>query len=164
MEREKALRMVLGSYNRYYNVKTEGVCAPFCAEAVFQTHNEKYFLTKIAKIAEEDSNEFVFIASEAELTPELFHQLEEKAWNEGLGRVEPKSGHRNSDVTLIVLADRVSEGTMEMARKCRHYRSYRFSFWGWSHFKCAVLDLEQEKVATNRMGSDLARLFPTFKG
>ncbi|MBR1918521.1 MAG: hypothetical protein IJ831_02740 [Spirochaetales bacterium] len=164
MEREKALRMVLGSYNRYYNVKTEGVCAPFCAEAVFQTHNEKYFLTRIAKIAEEDSNEFVFIACEAEVTPEVFQMLEEKAWSEGLGRVVPASGHRNSDITLIVIADRTGIETEKLVRRCRHYRSYRFSFWGWSHFKCALLDLEHDRIITNRMGGELAGLFPAFKG
>ncbi len=164
MEREKALAMVLGSYSRYYNVITEGVRPPFCAEAVFQAHSEKYLLIKAAKIAEEDSNEFVFFATESVLTPDRLDLLIDTAWEKGIGRVVPASGHRNSDVTLMILADKCDGESLELARKAKRYKSYRFSFWGWSNFNLAVLDLEHDRIVTNRRGSDLKKLFPQFIG
>ena len=57
---QEALDKLLPSFRRYYNVKTEDVAAPFVAEAVFQSHNEQYFLIKSARISEANSNEFAY--------------------------------------------------------------------------------------------------------
>ena len=106
--RNKSLEKLLHSYERYYSIQ-RGVEPPFACEAVFESHNEQYFLVKSAKISDADSNEFVFFAELETLDEKNFCELDEAAWNSGLARVKPGPGHRNSDVTLIIIADSISK-------------------------------------------------------
>ena len=63
MTATEALEVLLKSYKRYYNVKTEEVVSPFSAEAAFHSHGEQYFLVKSARLSEADAHEYVFFAT-----------------------------------------------------------------------------------------------------
>ncbi|MBR5896037.1 MAG: hypothetical protein IKZ39_00270 [Lachnospiraceae bacterium] len=155
MNREEKLESVLKSYMRFYNIKREDVTEPFAAEAEFISHNEQYFLLKSAKIADIDSNEFVFFASEESLSAEKLAELDAKAWETGLSRVTPGPGHRNSDVTLIVIADTIDEDAFKLAKKLKHSKSYKFTFHGWSNYKLIAIDLTNNRLTYNRLGRTL---------
>lgn len=159
MESNEALTKVLNSYRGYYNIKTDDVEPPFVAEAVFQSHTEKYVLVKAAHLADIDSNEYVFFAKESALTLERLTELDAKAWERGISRVQPNSNHRNSDVILIVIADSIEESVFTAAKKLKHYKSYRFSFWGWSQYRLIAYDCSTGRFACNRMGKDLKKVF-----
>ena len=64
MNSNGAIEKIYQSFERYYTVSTQNVEAPFVAEAVFKSHNEQYFLIKAAKVADIDSNDFVFFYSD----------------------------------------------------------------------------------------------------
>ena len=159
-----ALDQILPAFQQYYTIKKEDVTPPFCAEAEFRSHNEQYFLVRSAHIADIDSNEFVYFATISDLTDEKFDELVNTAWNTGLAKVHPHEGHRNSDVSLIILADRISDETKIKIKKIKLYKSYKFSFHGWSHFKLAVADLNSlddkgsPALYSNRQGKDFAKL------
>ena len=157
MESNEALEKALDSYRRYYNVTTEGVEPPFCAEAEFHSHNERYVLVKSAKIADLDTNEYVFFARENHLTSERLIELCDAAWERGLARVNPVEGHCSSDVILILVADSVDETAFKSVKKIKRYKSYLFTFRGWSHFRLLVRDCSSGNLACNRMGSDLKK-------
>ena len=159
-----ALDQILPAFQQYYTIKKEDVTPPFCAEAEFRSHNEQYFLVRSAHIADIDSNEFVYFATLSDLNNEKLDELVKAAWNTGLAKVHPHEGHRNSDVSLIILADRISDETKIKIKKTKLYKSYKFSFHGWSHFKLAVCDLDSTdkngafEVFSNRQGRDFAKL------
>ena len=159
---ETTLQKLLHSFERYYNVQTEVVAAPFAAEAEFHSHGEQYFLVKSAHIADIDSNEYVFFAETGELNEALFTQLSTRAWEEGLSRVHPYSGHRNSDVTLIVLADKISDSAFRFIKKAKKSKSYKFSFYGWSNFRALAYEVSTGRAVSNRHGSDLKKLVGTL--
>ena len=94
----EALERVLRSYQTYYNIKTEAVEPPFAAEAIFGSHNEQYFLIKKAKVADIDTNETVYFATEESLSKDRLLELDSIAWERGTANVQPSSNHRNSDV------------------------------------------------------------------
>ena len=96
----EALERVLRSYQTYYNIKTEAVEPPFAAEAIFGSHNEQYFLIKKAKVADIDTNETVYFATEESLSKDRLLELDSIAWERGTANVQPSSNHRNSDVVL----------------------------------------------------------------
>ena len=85
-------------------------------------------------------------------------QLVSKAWATGLEKVRPHEGHRNSDITLIVLADKITEQTQTTIKKTKLYKSYKFSFWGWSNFKLAAVELSSQGIYSNRLGKDYRKL------
>ena len=85
-------------------------------------------------------------------------QLVSKAWATGLEKVHPHEGHRNSDITLIILADKIAEETQITIKKTKLYKSYKFSFWGWSNFKLATAELLNQGIYSNRLGKDYRKL------
>ena len=159
-----AIKQILPAFEQYYTVKKEDITPPFCAEAEFRSHNEQYFLVRSAHIADIDSNEFVYFACPDELNSEKLEKLVKAAWDAGLAKVRPYNGHRNSDVSLLIFTKSINSETIQEIKKNKLYKSYKFSFHGWSHFKLAVTDLENldnsatPTVYTNRQGKDYAKL------
>ena len=164
MEPSDALKQILPAFEQYYTVKKEDITPPFCAEAEFRSHNEQYFLVRSAHIADIDSNEFVYFAAPEELTSDNLAELVNTAWAAGLAKVRPYNGHRNSDVSLFIFTKSISSETAKSVKKIKLYNSYKFSLYGWSHFRLAVVNLNEQDssgspaVYTNRQGKDFVKL------
>ena len=142
MSKEEVLERALRSYMAYYDVERETPEEPFAAEAAFHSHSSTYFLTKSATIGEAESNEYVFFA------------LADR-----LARVKPHANHRNTDISLVVIASSVTEGAENLALRQKHYKSYRLSLHGFSHYRLIVLDLSNEKTTCNRQGHPMKKIF-----
>ncbi len=158
MEQSQAIEKILPAFSQYYTIKKDDVTPPFCAEAEFRSHNEQYFLVRSAHIADIDSNEFVYFADPAELTDEKLKELVNTAWTTGLSKVHPYNGHRNSDISLLIFTKSISPETALQVKKIKLYKSYKFSFHGWSHFKLTVCNVSDLEVYSNRHGKDFAKL------
>lgn len=158
MEPSKALSVILPAFGQYYTIKENNVTPPFCAEAEFRSHNEQYFLVRSAHIADIDSNEFVYFATLSDLDDTKLEEFINAAWQNGLTRVHPHEGHRNSDIILIILADRIADSTKIKIRKTKLYKSYKFSFHGWSHFKLTAVELASKEIYFNRFGKEYSKL------
>ena len=163
MTSKEALQTLLKSYICYYNVKEEGVEEPFVAEAEFFAQDVQYFLVKSAKLGEADSHEYIYFAAEEHLTLERARMLDETAWSRGMSRVEPKPNHRNSDVHLVILAEKIDDDAAQFLKKLRRYESYHHTFWGWSHYRVIALETSTGRLTCNRMGQILTKLFRNIK-
>jgi len=163
MTSKEALQTLLKSYYRYYNVKEEGVEPPFDAEAEFLAQDVQYFLVKSAKLGESDSHEYIYFAAVDHLTLAQAQMLDETAWSRGMARVEPKPNHRNSDVHLVILAEKMDDDAAAFLKKLRRYESYHHTFWGWSHYRVIALETSTGKLTCNRMGQILTKLFRNIK-
>ena len=158
MNKEDVLKHFLNAFTAYYNIEEENVTPPFAAEAKFHTHDEGYWLVKSAKLSEAESDEYVFFALCEDLTMEAYRDFDEKAWEEGLKRTKPFNGMQNSDVTLIIIADRIDKAVKKKAAAVNHFKSYKFGLYGMSHFRLVALELSTEAVIYNRQGSNLKKL------
>ena len=163
MTAREALPILLKSYIAYYNVTEENVTPPFAAEAEFHSHEEQFFLVKAAKLSESESKEFVFFAVTEHLTLQLAKQYDETAWETGLSRVKPHDGHRNSDVVLFILADKIDDDAAAYLKKLRRYQSYRHTLHGWSHYRVIAQEMSTDKPVFNRMGRQLKKLLRNIK-
>lgn len=159
MKKEEVLEKVLRSYAAYYDVDRSTAEAPFLAEAVFHSHNDAYFLVKNACIGEAESHEYVFFALADELDEAQLRSLDEAAWQSGLSRVKPHANHRNTDISLIVIADSVTKEAAKLTGSLKHYKSYRMSLQGFSHYHLIVADLSSGESYCNRQGRSLKKLF-----
>ena len=119
MDVSQALEKLLPAFRQYYTINKDAPVQPFLAEAEFRSHNEQYFLVRSAHIADIDSNEFVYFAGVPVLDDGNLMQLVSKAWATGLEKVHPHEGHRNSDITLIILADKIAEETRITIKKTK---------------------------------------------
>jgi len=158
MDPSQALEKILPSFEQYYTVEKFEEAAPFCAKAEFRSHNEQYFLVRSAHIADIDSNEFVYFACPSLLNSQKLKELVSLSWEKGLSLVKPYNGHKNSDITLIILTDKVEEAVKKEIKKTKLYKSYKFSLYGWSNFKLAVVELDTQIIYFNRFGKDYLKL------
>lgn len=161
----EVLEKLYNSYRPYYSLKISGkddadVASPFCAEAEFKSHTEKYVLVKSAKIADIDSNEYVYFYDAQEVfSIEKVKELANLAWKEGLSKVKPAYGHRNTDITLIIICPVLADEAKKTARKINFYKSYKFGIYGWSRFRLCIYEETSRKCFANRFADDIKKLF-----
>lgn len=159
----EALEKLLPSFQRYYNIKREDVTEPFTAEAEFFTHDEAYFLMKTAKLAQSESKEFVFFKAMDHLSTEDLKKMDETAWNTGLSRVELTPLHHSTDVALVIIAEKIEPEAAKLIRKLSHYKSYCFTFRGWSRYRLIALETSTGKITHNHLGSELKKLISNIQ-
>lgn len=159
ISRNEILDKALKAYSAYYDVAESKLPEPFVAEAEFRSHNDTYFLVKRAKLGEAESNEYVFFASIDSLNQDELNGLSENAWSEGISRVRSHENHKNTDISLVVIADVVSREAQKRTRALKYYKSYKLSLHGFSHFQLLVLETSTGKMFHNKMGHNLKRVF-----
>ncbi|MBO4266749.1 MAG: hypothetical protein J5910_06115 [Lachnospiraceae bacterium] len=158
MTADEVLAALLPLFERYYNVNTDSPEEPFAAEAAFESHNEQYYLIKAAKVADVNMSEYVFFAKCDRLDQDLLGRLDALAWERGLSRVRPGSGHRSTDITLIIVSDTMEDNIGKQIRKTRHYKSYKWGFWGWSNYRLVAIECSSGKAIYNYHGKSLKKL------
>lgn len=149
---------LLRSFQVYYNVKKEDVEPPFVAEAEFHTHDEQFFLVKSAVLAEAESREYIYFAAEKFLDDTLLLRLDKAAWESGMKRVKPHKDHRNTDVSLFIVAEKISEEAFGKIPKLRHYQSYHLGLQGWSHYRLVAIEQSSGRAVYNRFGRSYKKL------
>ncbi len=158
MSTDDTLNALLPLFRNYYNINTEAVMEPFVAEAVFESHNEQYYLVKAAKVADVDMNEYVYFAKCDRLTSDDLRMYDETAWERGSSKAKPGYNHRSTDVTLVIIAGSIDEDTKKMVRKMRHYKSYKWGFNGWSNYRLVAIGCNEGKAFYNHQGRNLKKL------
>ena len=158
MSTKETLSALLPLFKDYYNVNTDDVEEPFAAEAAFSSHNEQFYLIKAAKVADINMNEYVYFAECDKLGCEELSRLDAVAWERGLSKVSPGYDHRNTDVSLIIVANSIDDTAKKLIRKTRHYKSYRFGFFGWSNYRLVAIECSSGTAFYNHQGRSLKKL------
>ncbi len=158
MDLTQPFEKLVSRFEAYYDVHREGVTPPFDAEAEFHSHDEQFFLVRSATISEAESHEYVYFAKQEVLDVDTLREMDEKAWETGVSHVNPHKDHRNSDVSLIILANEITEGAAAVIPKLRHYKSYHFSLQGWSQYRLIAVESSTGRIVCNRQGKDLKKL------
>ena len=140
MTLQETLDKILPSFQRYYDIIREDVPAPFAAVAEFHSHDEQYFLIKSARLSESDSHEYIYFATVDQLDETLLQELDAKAWEVGFARVKPHPDHRNTDITLFIVANQITDGALAMVPKIKRYKSYKFGFQGFTHYRLVAFE------------------------
>lgn len=163
MTAAETLDQVLQMYGQYYTVKREDVFPPFAAEAECVINDEQSAVYRMVKISSVISREIVFFAVGEHLTEETAQRLADTAWQEGERRVKPGPDHRNTDIVLVVLADRVDPEAARLLKKTKHSKNYQFTFHGWSVFRVIAIETPSGSMTCNQMGQNLKKLFSNIK-
>lgn len=158
MNKNEILEKLFASFQVYYDIKRNEVEPPFVAEAEFHTHDEQFFLVKSAVISEAESREYVYFAAEENLDLETLLYLDQRAWERGIAKVKPHGSHRNTDVTLIIVADQIAGEAFKQISKLRHYQSYHLGFQGWSNYRLVAIEQSSGRAAYNRLGKSFKKL------
>ena len=158
--REDILDILKDSYAAYYsiveNLQTE---LPLGFRADYVARDERYWLTKSVKIWGNEKNEFCYVFTAPEFTPELAESCMDWALEDGLPRVKPHPEHQCTNIKVVFVADSVSPETAKKVQKKSFTKNYKFGLHGYSNLLTGIVDLGTEKTVTNREGHELVPYF-----
>ena len=155
---EAFFERLMAAYSVYYDVRRESTSPPFDAEARFSTRESRYFFTRSMTLSEEASHEIVYFALRPRLERATLDELDALAWERGLAEAKPGPDHKNTDVTLFVVADAVADGLKKRVGSYTHSKLDRFGLWGFSNYRLAVVETSTGGAFFNRHGRVLKKL------
>lgn len=160
-DRLSLLGRLKDSYEYYYEI-TDGDAdsgLPLMFYGEFHARDQGYVLIKSAKIWAAESNEYAYVFSTPHLNGETAAKCLAYAVEDGFPRVAPHKEHRDSYIIAVFLADVIDSDAEKLIRGCKHEKTYKFGFEGWSSLKAAAVDLERELITTNKAGANLQTFF-----
>ncbi len=157
--REEAVSRLLKSFEAYYNItRYEDAEMPIVARCEFFEHSEKYVLSQKAELWSSDGEEFLYLIEIPHLTLPLYEQMRDYVHKDGMERIHVGAGHMYSFLTPVFVCDTCDEDARKALKKCRIYKSFKFSLHGWMDFHTAVVEISTGKITTNRSGHTVAKL------
>lgn len=163
LTREEVLSKLLKSYSSYFNIEElENTELPLAAKCTLNVHSEKYVLIKKAKLWSVDNNEHLYIFSLPVLTEEMYKKCRDYAYEKGMALIHPGPNHMYTYITALFICDECEPDAKKLLTRCRIFKNFRFSFYGWMDYHTALLELNAEKVSTNSSGRDNAKFLKSI--
>lgn len=161
IEREKFLETLADSFGAYYDIHmAEGECAlPLVFRADYYSRAERYWLSKSITIWGNETNEFAYVFSAPVFDQAMAARCIDYALDEALPMVKPHKEHQYTNIKVIFIADRVDSEVAKYVKKRSFTKNYKFSFYGFSTLKSAVVDLSEKRTITNSAGYELVDYF-----
>lgn len=151
--RKRAIEKLLESYKAYYNIHLcDESQKPLRAVCEFYEHSERFVLSKKAELWSADCEEFIYLYEVEHLTKEIFEECRDFAKKDGLERANIGPGHMYTYITPVFVCDTYEEAAKKAVRRCRIYKSFRFSLHGWMDFHAAVFAISDQTIFTNGSG------------
>ena len=158
LTREEILEKLIRSYEGYFDIeRSDGFEPPLQAVCHFNVRSARYVLLKRVELWSATSNEHVYIFSVPELTEEIYHVCEKKAYDEGMNLIDPKPGHMYTYITAVFICDTCATEAKKLLKKCRIYKSFHFSLHGWMDFHTVLIQRGASDFPTNRSGKSNAK-------
>ena len=141
-------------YDRIYN-----------AYGFYESHLEKYMLTRYTNLWLQDSYEHCLFLTVSEVTKELIDEMKETivSYVEPVlvlkGKKVPEPNHMYSYMSVILICDRKPEkDTVRYLKKQKYEHSYRMSVRGFSQAHFCLVSTEDEKIYTNSVAAGKKKL------
>lgn len=148
---------LMRAHEGYFDVSQDYEYAgqTFPAYAEFHSHGEKYVLTRKAKLWEVDAHEYLFFQVADALADSDVTTWIQFMVTEALKKVDPVPNHMTSCISLVLVANAVTDDAQRVLRKTRFHKEFKFGFRGWADLRLAAVDLSAQKVFTNAAGGEM---------
>ncbi len=167
---ESAVSRLLSSFRAYYNItEMDGIQSgdvadetkgeiPVRAICEYYEKSQRFVVSQKAELWSEHSEEFLFLFQMERLTPELFEICKNYAYDEGMKMAHIGPGHMYTYITPIFVCESCDEAAKKALKKCRIFKSFRFSFHGWMDLHAAVLEVKNNQISSNAGGRSVEKV------
>lgn len=167
---ESAVSRLLSSFRAYYNItEMDGIQSgdadggargeiPVRAICEYYEKSQRFVVSQKAELWSEHSEEFLFLFQMERLTPELFEVCKDYAYDEGMKMAHIGPGHMYTYITPIFVCESCDETAKKALKKCRIFKSFRFSFHGWMDLHVAVLEVKNNQISSNAGGRSVEKV------
>ena len=173
---ESAVSRLLDSFQAYYNIsefaaddakdsspasdamakKPDGL--PLRALCEYYEKDQSFVVSKKAELWSAQSEEFIFLFQLERLTLELFEKCRDYAHEKGMEMAHIGPGHMYTYITPMFVCEECDEDARKALKKCRIFKSFRFSFHGWMDLHAAVLEVNHNQISSNAGGRSVERV------
>lgn len=146
---------LLESYKSYYDIYLleEDLDKAIVARCEYYERSKKYVISQKAELWSENSEEFLYLIKVEHLTKDIFDDYIKMIYDDGMSRAHIGPGHMYTYITPIFLCNEGDEDALKALKKCRIYKSFRFSFHGWMDVHTAVIEINKNnKITSNVAG------------
>ncbi|MCI5829873.1 MAG: hypothetical protein UHY90_07090 [Treponema sp.] len=147
------------SLNACYNINLCNDAEFLKLRCDYFEHAENFIVSKKVNLWSADSEEFMYVFLVPLLTKEIFSSSIEYIESDWKNHAHIGPGHMFTYITPIFICEQVNPDAEKVLKRFRKYKSYRFSFWGWSEFHTALINCNENKIITNRSGRCLKKSF-----
>ena len=156
---QQVLEKVLDQYQRYFDIQrdiTQGG-RHWLATAEFHSRGEKYVLVKKAQLWAMECNEYVFITAEEQLDQYELQQIWQQMIDLEQELVKPHKEHMVTYVTLVILAEQVTDEVRKALSKLKLSKNYKLSIHGWCNGRIVIY--QGDEILTNGAGKEIQKQF-----
>ena len=157
LKKQDVLEALLRAHEAYFDVTRgcEHAGRSFAGYAEFRSHSEQYVLVKRAKLWEVDAYEYIFFDKVDQVDGVWLDEAFRYMTTEALTKVVPDRNHMMSFISLVVIADSITEEAKAKVRKMRFRKNFKMGLLGWADLRLALIDLSSMSVLTNGMGKEM---------
>ena len=152
MTADAVLEKLLASLGACYNINHCNDAEFLKARCDYFEHAENFVVSRKVNLWSADSEEFIYLFKDGCFTKELWESSIKYVLSDWENHAHIGPGHMYTYITPIFLCDKAEPEAVKALKKFRRYKSYRFSFWGWSEFHTAIIECGENKIITNRSG------------
>lgn len=157
---QEQLDKLLDAYSHQYdidrNVEVEGFVYP--ATATYYLRDENYLISKQHVLSAVEQHEYLYFYLTDHLTADDLQSQIDLSKRAGLGKVKPHKDHMFSNVGLIVLANTISPEARKLIQKTRFRKNYKLSFWGWTEYQLAAMEVSTSSFFSNPAGKGAKKI------
>ncbi|MCQ2572463.1 MAG: hypothetical protein MJ182_01055 [Treponema sp.] len=158
------IKRLLESFQSYYNIVTFDDESYLVARCDYFEKSEKFMVSKKANLWSANAEEFIYLFYAPNLTENIYDEcmkLVAEAW--------PKEAHIGPDhmytyVTPIFVCEDFEPAAAKKLKKCRIYKSFKLSFYGWMEYHTALIcsktegDSKEWKLLSNPRGACVKKM------
>lgn len=155
---------LLASFQSYYNINNFDDEPYLVARCDYFEKSEKFMVSKKANLWTANAEEFIYLFYAPNLTENIYDEcmkLVAEAW--------PKEAHIGPDhmytyVTPIFVCEDFEPAAAKKLKRCRIYKSFKFSFHGWMEYHTALVcsktegDSREWKLFSNLRGACVKKM------
>ncbi len=157
---QEQLNKLLDAYSHQYdidrNVEVEGFVYP--ATATYYLRDENYLISRQHVLSAVEQHEYLYFYLTDHLTADDLQSQIDLSKRAGLGKVKPHKDHMFSNVGLIVLANTISPEARKLIQKTRFRKNYKLSFWGWTEYQLAAMEVSTSSFFSNPAGKGAKKI------
>ena len=157
---QERLDKLLDVYSHLYDIERDVEIAgnSYPAAATYFLRDENYLISKQHVLSAVEQHEYLYFYLTDHLTADDLQSQIDLSKRAGLGKVKPHKDHMFSNVGLIVLANTISPEARKLIQKTRFRKNYKLSFWGWTEYQLAAMEVSTSSFFSNPAGKGAKKI------
>lgn len=151
-QRESLQNKLIESFTAYYNINYLQDVPNLVARCDYFEHSESFAISQKANLWSADCEEFLYLFSLDHLSIEAFNNAMVYVAQDWKNRAHIGPGHMYTYVTPLFICDSFDDDAIKALKKCRIYKSFKFSVHGWMEYHTALVNSNNLEIFCNSRG------------